>query len=1223
MIDASPVIDDLNVTPGPRNVSVTWSLLGNCTKVTSYQLTWTPSDAGGQMTVFSSFANITGLSPCQEYLLTVQPLEGTDNFGEPGNETIITENEEPQQPTDVQVLTVESKWDQLNLTWTQPPPPGPLCPITTNRISWSRADTGGSAGEEEIAAGSSYTITDLDPCAQYSVTIRAATEKGYGDGSEGNVGNTGTVAPAGPTNVTALMMENETTSLHVTWNQPTAPGPTCPILKNNITWSLDVGDILGRDEITANSSYTIIGLDPCTRYNVVVRAATEGGYGDQYGENSGNTAAEVNRCLLKFTEPQQPTDVQVLTVESKWDQLNLTWTQPPPPGPLCPITTNRISWSRADTGGSAGEEEIAAGSSYTITDLDPCAQYSVTIRAATEKGYGDGSEGNVGNTGTVVPAGPTNVTALMMENETTSLHVTWNQPTAPGPTCPILKNNITWSLSDVGDILGRDEITANSSYTIIGLDPCTRYNVVVRAATEGGYGDQYGENSGNTAAEVNRCLLKFTEPQQPTDVQVLTVESKWDQLNLTWTQPPPPGPLCPITTNRISWSRADTGGSAGEEEIAAGSSYTITDLDPCAQYSVTIRAATEKGYGDGSEGNVGNTGTASLGREYQRLADESEKAREPAQKQEVKQFILLLLSLYSEDMDTHNGTLCWKAVFGWLNDELSESKDSDDVTYNDRLELIIEKRAKHSASNVVMSNRERNMPLNTFSKIIEKALVLSCEKEFPLFLHLLVQVGGQKVNQELEVCRASPLHYAALKNNASAARYLVSHGASVEAKDRFGNTPAHYACMYGYKDLGDFLRTGQVNRCGLTAIDLLDGYKNYLKLYELDSESLLDIDMQKTNTGPQRTEALLNELKKKWQSDGIEKSVAKVHVNYTRGESHVIKDAVFNLVKSVQNSVANKNTVFSGELLMLGSSADNVRLFCPDEFDYNIVLSNLHGFGNGDLQVSLQEVGLSYTGCRTKINVSSNSQGIIPLLKGSNFLHTFYNLVKECIANFEPEDERIAIIPPGIKKTQVGVGLSLAWTGKEFPLLLVDVDIVPTMEAPWPADLPRPPLTPPHLKSVYINSIGNGEWRFSFAKAENEIMKNLTDDQRQVFLACKMVLSCLKVEKWAPREIQNRFKYFDKIFSKIPSPKGFVLKNTFFLELQEFKNNSYYWTDHSSKRIRTVFKRMCEKDTEEASKIEAYFAGGTQASCLGHGASEIVKFFTPKPGFHGVSVHRL
>nr|XP_027209272.1 serine/threonine-protein phosphatase 6 regulatory ankyrin repeat subunit A-like [Penaeus vannamei] len=516
---------------------------------------------------------------------------------------------------------------------------------------------------------------------------------------------------------------------------------------------------------------------------------------------------------------------------------------------------------------------------------------------------------------------------------------------------------------------------------------------------------------------------------------------------------------------------------------------------------------------------------ASLVRECRRLADESEKAREPTQKQEAKQFVLLLLSLYSE----YSNTLCWKTVFGWLNYQLSESddwmeklvydirnqnaKDCEDegsaskfcdVTCNDLLELITENRAKYSVFKVKMANTERDMPMNTLSKIVEKAVILSCGKEFPLFLHLLVQVGGQKVNQELEVCWASPLHYAALKNNASAARYLVSHGASVEAKDRFGNTPAHYACMYGYKDLGDFLRTGQVNRCGLTAMDLLDGYKNYLKLYELDSESLLDIDMQKTNTGPQRTKALLNEFKKKWEVSGIGEGITRIHVNYSKGESKVIKTAVFNLVKSVQNSVAKKNSVFNGELLLLGSSADNVRLFCPDEFDCNIVLSNLHGFGNGDLQVSLQEVGLSYTGCRTKINVSSNSQGIIPLLKGSNFLHTFYNLVKECIANFEPEDERIAIIPPG---------------------------------------------------------------------------------------------------------------YFDKIFFKISSPKGFVLKNTFFLELQEF-TNSLYWADHINKRIRTVFERMCDKDTKEPVKIEAYFAGGTEASCLGHGASEIVKFFTPKFDFN-------
>ncbi|XP_037775633.1 uncharacterized protein LOC119572601 [Penaeus monodon] len=91
--NAYPVIDDLKVTPGHRNVSVIWNLLGNCTKVTSYRLAWAPPDAGGNLTVLSTFAIIAGLSPCQEYSLTVQPLEGTNTFGEPRSEKMFTENE--------------------------------------------------------------------------------------------------------------------------------------------------------------------------------------------------------------------------------------------------------------------------------------------------------------------------------------------------------------------------------------------------------------------------------------------------------------------------------------------------------------------------------------------------------------------------------------------------------------------------------------------------------------------------------------------------------------------------------------------------------------------------------------------------------------------------------------------------------------------------------------------------------------------------------------------------------------------------------------------------------------------------------------------------------------------------------------------------------------------------------------------------------------------------
>ncbi|XP_047481034.1 uncharacterized protein LOC125033502 isoform X3 [Penaeus chinensis] len=622
----------------------------------------------------------------------------------------------------------------------------------------------------------------------------------------------------------------------------------------------------------------------------------------------------------------------------------------------------------------------------------------------------------------------------------------------------------------------------------------------------------------------------------------------------------------------------------------------------------------------------------SVAHQYRLLDEELERAREPSKKEETKQLILLFLALYSSKYSRRAtcSAQSWLELYDVLSSsdvitrtditvcEDEDSKTIGNVIYSNLIKLVDEIHSKYPGTSFQPSNSENDVQINTVSKILEKAIILSCEKEFPLFLHLLVHVGGQKVNQELEVCRASPLHFAARKNNASAARYLVSHGASVEAKDRFGNTPAHYACMYGHRDLGDFLRTDQVNRCGLTAMDLLDGYKNYLKLYELDLKSLSDIDLRETNTVPKKIETHLKELEKKWQVCGIDKTINRVHVNYLQGEAKGIQTAVFNMVDSVKNAVAKKNPLFSGELMMLGSSADNVRLFCPDEFDCNIVLSNLNGYPNKGLQVSLGKIKENYSGCTTKITVSSTDANIRDFLNENCFLETFCSTVKECVSDYEPEDERMAFIPPGVKRTQVGVGLSLVWTGKEYPLLLVDVDIVPTMEAPWPEELPRPPLTPPHLKSVYISSIGNGEWRFSFAQAENEIMRNLTDDQRQVFLACKMVLSSLKLEKWAPKDIQNRYQYFDKLFFKIPSPKGFILKNTFFLELQDFKDDRFYWKDRLQKRIRSVFKRMYKVGTKEPVKIEAYFAGSTEASCIGYGIAEIESFFNPKAGFHGV-----
>lgn len=59
----------------------------------SFHLAWTPPDAGGEVKVSDTFANITGLSPCQQYLLRVQPLEGLEALGGQESEILFTESE--------------------------------------------------------------------------------------------------------------------------------------------------------------------------------------------------------------------------------------------------------------------------------------------------------------------------------------------------------------------------------------------------------------------------------------------------------------------------------------------------------------------------------------------------------------------------------------------------------------------------------------------------------------------------------------------------------------------------------------------------------------------------------------------------------------------------------------------------------------------------------------------------------------------------------------------------------------------------------------------------------------------------------------------------------------------------------------------------------------------------------------------------------------------------
>ncbi|ROT81278.1 hypothetical protein C7M84_025566 [Penaeus vannamei] len=571
--NASPVVGDLKSTPEHRGVFVQWELLGKCSRVKSFHLAWTPPDAGGEVKVSDTFANITGLSPCQQYLLRVQPLEGLEALGGQESEILFTESEVPEAPTNVTVLTVDGMPDRLKVTWMQPPSPGPLCPITNNIISWSRVDTGGSAGEVEIAAGWTHVITGLDPCAQYRVAVRAITEEGYGDQTEDS-GITGMIVPQASDNVTVVTVDDMPDRLKVTWMQPPSPGPLCPITNNIISWSrVDTGGSAGEVEIAAGWTHVITGLDPCAQYRVAVRAVNKEGHGDQT-EDTGNTG---------MIAPQAPSSITVLMVENEPNHLGVTWTQPAPPGPVCPITNNSVRWFQNETGETVGQVEIIASTAYFITGLKAYTNYTIYVASKTEGGFSP--ERSAYNTTDQDVPGPPIISSLDVVTPS-SLLVTWERPPQPNGIITRYKTEWRYENQNYSAYVNGNE----SNYEITGLTACVFHEISVMAETIKGFGVRSCDNTSMAVV-----------PEAPGQVDAVMVANMSDQLWVTWSQPDPYG-NCTIINNKVTWIWQNQGeDKQNDATIPSASNYTISGLKPYTMYTVCVAAETEGGFGPHGE----------------------------------------------------------------------------------------------------------------------------------------------------------------------------------------------------------------------------------------------------------------------------------------------------------------------------------------------------------------------------------------------------------------------------------------------------------------------------------------------------------------------------------------------------------------------------------------------------------------------------------------------
>ncbi|XP_063615822.1 uncharacterized protein LOC134789018 [Penaeus indicus] len=544
---------------------------------------------------------------------------------------------------------------------------------------------------------------------------------------------------------------------------------------------------------------------------------------------------------------------------------------------------------------------------------------------------------------------------------------------------------------------------------------------------------------------------------------------------------------------------------------------------------------------------------------------------------------------------------------------ISLGKDEEDEFYElfECMRLFFRRECKGSDYNIKHKH-------GCLDLLYKKALMMCSKENLVAFLYLLVNVAEVPVYGEVDpICGTQALHQAAMHGNLSIAMSLVCFGCSKEARDHGRNTPSHYAYMAGHKEVAQFLADGvenEVNNHELRPRDILKRYNTYLDQQSLTLLSSIKEEQEIFNDSKSLTELHLHHLRETWEAKGgLIKTVKGTHVDFTKSESLEVKQAITKVAEELISNIAKVNKLFEGDLVGVGSAADDTRMFCPDEYDFNLVLRNVSGHPGGGLKFELQNSPETEL-VRQHIELSAESSELENLMSGSNFTDTFYSIAKDCLKNLRIGDERLIFISPGVKNTQVGINLCMVWMGQEFPLLIIDVDIVPTVEAPWPQQHPRPLLTPSDMNTVYLSNTTRKEWRFSFGVAENQIMKNLTDHQRRVFLGCKLLLSSLKVSWWAPKETKKQFTFWDKRVFRLSVPAGFALKNVFFEELQDVQDANLWTDDHLLDRMKSVFSRMCEEPSDPECqmprKVMAYFGGNTQLPSFALGAPDILAFLT-------------
>ncbi|CAL4069219.1 unnamed protein product, partial [Meganyctiphanes norvegica] len=474
------------------------------------------------------------------------------------------------------------------------------------------------------------------------------------------------------------------------------------------------------------------------------------------------------------------------------------------------------------------------------------------------------------------------------------------------------------------------------------------------------------------------------------------------------------------------------------------------------------------------------------------------------------------------------------------------------------------------------------------------------------------------------------LHIAALHGHRHMVEYLLFCGVPPDTLSNGGLTASHLAAIKGYKKcslyLQMFSKSESKSNNKMTAKDFQDELRKLMRNVKLSLLSEEDEDTIFSDYDVTRTSRI--HLEKKSIGMGIysdillQKYALENRVNFSLPENKKVKDAISNDISRLVKQIGCIDSRYEGRVVEAGSVSENIRLFLPDELDFNVELNNFSGLDGGNINILSREI------CKEKSRIYLKGESELEIylhhkhnneemFSENNFIDYFYKATNSALKTFVFESPNISVIYPGIQKTRVGIALFLVWSEASQRVLLPSIDLVPTILANWPKDNDLN-LLPKELQDmvadipISIACYGSNHWRYCLSQIESKIISNLSEDKQSVILACKLLSGFLKTDWWYPDYYKNLYRVWNYIYLKVDSPVSYVIKTLFFKELSKHIDSDLWKKNHFFDRVISVFMGMVKYNEKgenmQATQVKSHLLPMYESQRFGDGAIDIIDF---------------